>query len=447
VEQHRHNEDWIEAAEKAQEIPPLIETAELSEEQEATLRQFVATQEQDRDEWAEERWVGIKDEADACVDDQRYLDASEHLDDLKAVAPYTPFESETADFVEEVEEKADLEKHYRRVVQSAIEEAEVLRQDRVDPEKGKAVESAIETAEEAYRALYGGPDLPERPPLEKDALPLTIDQKLGLALQLRALAENSPTRDAAEALTDELRDRRTEVQALSLDDRDGLDLVEDYPDHPDAEAALDELLNEELPFWALPSHIRRARSVIEEYRDYISEERLTNRIRELERRAAVFEWGGEGSAGAISLIILGLFFSSIGVLTENLGPGIVGSLIVGSGLLLQYTQARFQRREQTASDESTSSKSSDSLESEESEEGGREDKREKDWSERRGHPAGIWHCPNCGNETAKEAGTIGTACRSCGSKMEYGKAPFFSGGCLTFLAFSFVVLLVIMLAA
>jgi len=50
----------------------------------------------------------IKDRADACVEEQRYLDAAEHLDDLKAVAPYTPFEAETAEFVEEVTENADL---------------------------------------------------------------------------------------------------------------------------------------------------------------------------------------------------------------------------------------------------------------------------------------------------------------------------------------------------
>ncbi len=228
----------------------------------------------------------IKDRADACVEDQRYLDAAEHLDDLKAVAPYTPFEAETGAFVEEVEEKANLEAEYREAVRDALEEAAVLRQDRVDPEEGKAVEFAIETTEETYRALYGVPDLPTRPPIDDEALPLTIDQKLGLALQLRELAENAPSRAAAESLTDELQERRTEVQALPLDDRDGLDLLENYPDHPAAEAALDELLNERLPFWALPSHIRRAQSAIEEYRDYLPEDRVTERIEKLEDRAA-----------------------------------------------------------------------------------------------------------------------------------------------------------------
>lgn len=51
VEQHRDNEEWIEAAgEAAQKILPLIETAELSEEEEENLRRFVAAQVQSRDE-------------------------------------------------------------------------------------------------------------------------------------------------------------------------------------------------------------------------------------------------------------------------------------------------------------------------------------------------------------------------------------------------------------
>ena len=337
VEQHRHNENWIEAAEAAQAIPPLIETAELSEEQAAELRQFVATQEQDRGEWAEERWMLVKDQADACVEEQRYLDAAGHLDDLKAVAPYTPFEGETADFAEEVTRKAELEADYRLAVRDAIEEVEVILQSRVDPEERKAVESAIETAEETFQALYGVPELPKRPPLGDAALPLTIDQKLGLALQLRALAEESRSREAAETLTDKLRERRAEMQALSLNDRDGLDLVEEYPDHPEVEAALDELLNEQLPFWALPWRIRRTRSAVEEYRDYLPEEKVEARVRELKKRHAAFRWDKANSPRAVILSLLGVFFGVFVAFASGALLGfLAGSLLVSGSILIQY---------------------------------------------------------------------------------------------------------------
>jgi len=67
---------------------------------------------QDRDEWAENRWMAIKDDADACVEDQRFLDAEEYLDELETVAPYTPFEAETAEFAADVREKAKAEEAY-----------------------------------------------------------------------------------------------------------------------------------------------------------------------------------------------------------------------------------------------------------------------------------------------------------------------------------------------
>ncbi len=417
VEQHRHDENWIEAAEAAQEILPLIKTAELTQEQVATLQQFVATQEQDRDEWAENRWMEIKDRADACVEDRRYLDAAEHLDDLKMVAPHTPMEEETAAFVEEVGKKAELEGDYRKAIRHAIKEAEVLRNNRVDPEDGNAAESAIETAEEKYRALYGVPDLPTRPPLEKDALPLTIDQKLGLALQIRELAENSPSSDAAEALTGELRKRRMEMQALSLDDRDGLDFVEDYPDHPEAEAALNELLNEQLPFWALPSQIHRTWTAVEEYRDYLPEEEVNTRVRELKKRDAVFQWDKADSPIAVTLLLSGVFFGGVVASTSGALPGfIAGSLLVGGGLLIQYLKP--------SSDGSKRAKQGDPGQSGESSSG-------KTFSDKSGsrvathgvdreaRPAGTWQCPNCGNEKEKGEGFKKVMCQKCRMEMQF----------------------------
>jgi uncharacterized membrane protein YgcG len=304
VEQHRHNQNWIAAAEVAQEILPLIDTAELPEERVATLRQFVATQELDRDEWAEERWMQIKDQADACVEEQQYLDAAEHLDDLKAVAPHTPFEKETRAFVEEVEGKADLEANYRQAVRNALEEAEVLRQDRVDPEEGYAVELAIETAEETYRALYGAPDLPTRPSLAENALFLTIDQKLGLAslfltidqklglaLQLRTLAEYSPDHDMARQLSVRLRERRQKIRSLKSDAQiSAANVVTTWPDHPKIGNHLESIIEDDLPLWASRDRLESALTTLKEIRGILSSGRVDRRIDKLTKRTQLISF-------------------------------------------------------------------------------------------------------------------------------------------------------------
>jgi outer membrane protein assembly factor BamB/signal recognition particle receptor subunit beta len=259
VEQHRDNENWIEAAEAAQKIPSLIETAELSAERTETLRQFVATQMQDRDEWAENRWMSVKDDADACVEDQRFLDAEEYLDELETVAPYTPFEAETAEFAAEVREKAKAEEAYREAVRTAMDEAEVLREDRVDPDAGAAVEETIEKAADRYRAVYGAPDLSDRPPIDASDLPLTIDQKLGLARYLHTVANHTPTHDEATALVEALETRKAEIEMLSGKDKNDPALVQEYPDHPASATMLRRILGEKVHVWTPPWRIEAKR--------------------------------------------------------------------------------------------------------------------------------------------------------------------------------------------
>ena len=287
VEQHRDNENWIEAAEAAQKIPSLIETAELSAERTETLRQFVATQMQDRDEWAENRWMAVKDDADACVEDQRFLDAEEYLDELETVAPYTPFEAETVEFAADVREKAKAEEAYREAVRTAMDEAEVLREDRVDPDAGAAVEETIEKAADRYRAVYGVPDLPDRPPVEASDLPLTIDQKLGLARQLRTVAERAPSRDGAAALVDMLEGREVEIEALSGEARGNPALLREYPDHPSSTAVLQRVLNENVPVWTPPWNIDAKRDALHSIESHASvdDEAMSSRDEELKLQA------------------------------------------------------------------------------------------------------------------------------------------------------------------
>lgn len=414
IEQHRQNEAWIEAAETAQTIRPPIETAELSEEQAAELKQFVATQEQDRDDWAGNRWGQIKDEVDACMNELQYLNAETRLDDLRVVAPYTPFEEETAEIVEEVEKMARLEEKYRLAVREAIEEAKVLRQGRVDPKQGQAVESVIKTIESSYWTLFGFPDLPKRPPIENSALPLTIDQKLGLALQLHALADRSPKFDIVVSLAKSLKERRNELRTLDTAAQTGLDLVEEYPDHPEAKVTLDELLNERLPFWALPSQIRRTRSAIEEYQDYLSGDGVEERVKELEERAAVFQWGSENSPLALMLLLFGLFLAGVVVSTPVAIPGIiVGILLIGGGLLIQYFQPIPQSRKWERKRDSDQNRESPKKSSPQKL-GGRAVTREADGEAR---PAGIWKCPNCGNSKQKGKGFTKVPCQRCGTEM------------------------------
>jgi hypothetical protein len=202
-----------------------------------------------------------------------------------------------------------------------------------------------------------------------------------------------------------------EIQSLSTSDRDGLDLVEDYPDHPEAGAALEELLNERLPFWALPSRIRRTQATIEKYQDFLPEEKVEDRIEKLEERAAHFQWHGEDSVTAISLLLIGMFFGAIGIISGGTVPGLViGALSIFGAPLPQYFRPNSSKKDRLQEQDSVQKDgSSRSLKGDEG------TKRDIDG----GRPAGTWRCLNCGNEKRKGEGYTGVVCQCCKSQMQF----------------------------
>ena len=137
------DDKWIEAAEHAQSILSLIEPAELADEVADKERTFVAERKSGRDVWATARWREIKAEADQCLNENRYIDASEHLYWLKRLALYTPFTDETEAFARTVQKQAKTERMYRKCVDAATEKAEALTQKRVSPERGRAIAELI----------------------------------------------------------------------------------------------------------------------------------------------------------------------------------------------------------------------------------------------------------------------------------------------------------------
>lgn len=279
VEQHRHNENWIEAAEASQKIPPLIETAELSAERTDTLRQFVATQMQDRDEWAEKRWMEIKDQADACVEDRRFLDAKEHLDELETVAEYTPFEAETATLVDEVTEKAEIESEYRKNVREAITRAETLVENRVEPEVGRDILSAIQAIKKPYQLLFGSPDLQKATPIHDSDIILTVDQKFDLARQLANLAEYR-LEEKPEQIVKQIRERKAFLDAREIGrEANQLELFDQYPDHPAFEDTVESLLGATVSFWTPPWRISNLQRVLVDFVESQDNNRLEDKAR------------------------------------------------------------------------------------------------------------------------------------------------------------------------
>lgn len=204
---------------------------------------------QDQDDWAEARCREVKQEIDSRVDNKRYLAGRKHLDTLEEVASYTPFEEETEEVAEHVRERAEKQQTYLEAVREALSVAQVLQETRVEPDDGKVVEDAIQEVREVYQSLYGEPDLPDQEPIDDSAISLTIDQKLGLALQLKAFAEPSPEADETVKLAKELRSRRREIRRTAGNGEvDTLALVDEYSDHPEAEEALQDLIDDRLPF-------------------------------------------------------------------------------------------------------------------------------------------------------------------------------------------------------
>lgn len=333
VEQNRHNGEWIDAAAKAKRILQLTDEAELTMEEEEALRNFVEKQVQDRNEWAEARWRLVKEEIDSRVNDNRYLAALEHLDALEEVVQYTSFEEETEEIVEYVRERAETQHTYLEAVREAFSKAQVLRRNRVEPDDGRALEDAIQEVRDVYRSLYGVPDLPDREPIDDSSISLTIDQKLGLALQLKILVEPSPDADEAAKLAKEIRSRRREIRNTATDGEDrALALVDKYPDHPEAKAALHALLDERLPFWALPSQIQGRRSAIEKYQDVLPEKQVEKRLQQLDKRGNFFKWQGEDTGVALLLVCIGGFFATNAYVLKSIEVELT-LLIISMGLI------------------------------------------------------------------------------------------------------------------
>jgi len=353
IEQNRHNDEWIDAATKAKRILQLTDEAELTMEEEEALRNFVEKQVQDRNEWAEAHWRLVKEEIDSRVNDNQYLAALEHLDALEEVVQYTSFEEETEEIVEYVRERAETQHTYLEAVREAFSKAQVLRRNRVEPDDGRALEDAIQEVWDVYRSLYGVPDLPDREPIDDSSISLTIDQKLGLALQLKILVEPSPDADEAAKLAKEIRSRRREIRDTATDDEDrALALVDKYPDHPEAKAALHALLNERLPFWALPSQIQERRSAIEKYQDVLPEKPVEERLQQLDKRVNFFKWQGEDTGVALLLVFIGGFFATNAYVLKNIEAELtllviaMGLISITGGAYIQYYQPSSEINEQ-----------------------------------------------------------------------------------------------------
>jgi DNA-directed RNA polymerase subunit RPC12/RpoP len=212
-----------------------------------------------------------------------------------------------------------------------------------------------------------------------------------------------------------LRERRREIQSLSLDDRDGLDLVDEYPDHPEAGAALEELLNGRLPYWALPPQIHRTWSAIERYEDYLPDDEVEERIEELKKRDDLFKWHDLDTTLALASLIAGVFLiiGSFSAPTPSV-PLIFALVFLAGGGCLQYFHPGIGKRvdglgESYDGDYEWRERGSTSSES---------TNRGKMPPEN-GYPAGTWRCPNCGNEKRKGDGYTGVMCQECRREMQF----------------------------
>jgi signal recognition particle receptor subunit beta len=287
VERLKADDKWIEAAEHAQSILPLIEPAELPDGAAGRARTFVADQKSGRDVWATARWREIKAEADQCLNENRYIDASEHLYWLKRLALYTPFTVEG--FARTVQKQAKTERIYRKRVNTAADKAEALTQKRVSPQKGRAIAESIEAIVPLYHKLYGLVSIPELPRIDNSATALTVDQKLAMSTRLSALSVPAPT-TKPENIAESVSQRKEVIRSSEFTGTfdDALEIVEQYPDHPEAPKAIESPLEVTPPFWATPGQIRRSIVRLDEIHKYLPKERVDRQIYNLTRRENLF---------------------------------------------------------------------------------------------------------------------------------------------------------------
>jgi outer membrane protein assembly factor BamB/signal recognition particle receptor subunit beta len=264
VEQHRDEEGWIAAAATAQQVLPLLDTAEIEEDEANAWRLFVTEQEEQRDAWAAAQWKEMKARADACVEQRHYIDAASYLDTLRHVAPYTPFEAETEAFAAEVTDLAETERAYRQAVRRAGEDARDLTEHRVRPERGREIAGSIDAIIPTHSSLYGTAELPDVPEISDAAPALTVDQKLQMARRLAALAKHAPG-SRAEDIVDAVQARRAVVYAREVDDEGQLpsELVQTYPDHPAVERTVRSLLEYDAAWWTPPWKIQKVITALE----------------------------------------------------------------------------------------------------------------------------------------------------------------------------------------
>jgi hypothetical protein len=167
-----------------------------------------------------------------------------------------------------------------------------------------------------YRSYYELPvDLPEYEPISDSAASLTIDQKLGLALRLKILAEPSP--EAEEAIS----------------------LVE----------SLCGLLADRLPLWASLNRFKHALSKIKKYRNYLPEKCAEEKASVIRNRVS-FRKRIIGSLKFTPILVL---YSYTVLINNNTYPSMekmagggyyflkiwISFFYVISGLFLNYSEA------------------------------------------------------------------------------------------------------------
>ncbi|MCS3679329.1 signal recognition particle receptor subunit beta [Salinibacter ruber] len=236
VEHHRENENWIEAVETAQEILSLINLAEVSENREENLRDFIDSQVSRRNSWISEQWPEAKNHINT------HLSEGDPAQAEKALAPFVPVPADSPHAVDieetktRVQTRTDALEAFRDARSKILTQIGQLQEEQVDRSTGRFFLQTLRRLAEGHRELHGGTDttvdLTEIDlKIDAEGYALTVEEKIDLIEAAITLLDDDV--DRLHGLKAQLTERKEELQNLDPNvPRRREELFNKYPDHP-----------------------------------------------------------------------------------------------------------------------------------------------------------------------------------------------------------------------
>lgn len=274
VEQFVQRGEFMEAADTAEGMLEPLEYAELGDQEQKDVRVFVRKTISNTSDWAGCEWTEVEDRLEQHVAANEFAQAEEELAQLRVLSSYIQGASadgrrteKLAAWEKRVKKLAASASAYENKVRRALDQAAVLKNDKVSFSEGKSLSKTIDTIIPEYETLFGRVEIPEGPSMGEDRtlLLLDIDEKYTLATRLDILASKSRA-GGIESLLNYISGRRRKTRNVTRREVRLPHYYKKYPDSRHLNESIEKDLNRRYAFIAR-SRLKEAQSRLNFFAD------------------------------------------------------------------------------------------------------------------------------------------------------------------------------------